>query len=75
VKGRVCIRAGCGKLLLDGAGNPDFNDSRKFCDVKCRTEDKRERMQMRREKIIAAGRCPLCGQSCGSGAAGPREGD
>jgi hypothetical protein len=62
MKGRVCIRAGCGKLLLDGAGNPDFNDSRKFCGAKCRTEDKRERLAMVREKIRAGGQCGRCGR-------------
>lgn len=73
MKGRVCIRSGCGTLLLDAAGNPDFNDSRKFCSPLCRREDKKERMEMRRAKLKQAGRCPLCGQSCGESVPGPSE--
>ena len=36
-RGRVCNRAGCGRLLADAGGNPVFN--RHFCDDDCKRVD------------------------------------
>jgi hypothetical protein len=58
-RGRVCIRAGCGKLLIGNDGRPIYD--RNFCSQECRRADKRERMQEKRRKA-RSGRCPHCGR-------------
>jgi ribosomal protein L24E len=47
--GRVCSRAGCGMLLVDADGNPDFN--RYFCSAKCKRADVRDREWERRRRF------------------------
>ena len=69
--GRVCSRRGCGVPLLDAAGQPDMRESRRFCKGSCRKADQTERMRLRRDRLRRAGRCPLCGQSCGDMVPGP----
>jgi hypothetical protein len=59
LRGRVCIRAGCGKLLVGNDGRPIYD--RNFCGSDCRRADKRERMQEKRRKA-RKGRCPHCGR-------------
>jgi hypothetical protein len=58
-RGRVCIRVGCGKLLIGNDGRPIYD--RNFCSQECRRADKRERMQEKRRKA-RSGRCPHCGR-------------
>lgn len=59
VRGRVCSRAGYGKLLIGNDGRPIYD--RNFCNQECRRADKRERMQEKRRKA-RSGRCPHCGR-------------
>jgi len=58
-RGRVCIRAGCGKPLIGNDGRPIYD--RNFCGEECRRADKRERMQEKRRKA-RGGRYPHCGR-------------
>jgi hypothetical protein len=59
VRGRVCNRAGCGKILLTPEGKPDYR--RHFCGRECRAADQRERKRIRRENLRER-KCPLCGR-------------
>ena len=58
-RGRVCIRAGCGNLLIGNDERPIY--SRSFCSSDCRQADKRERMQEKRRRA-RVGKCPHCGR-------------
>lgn len=64
VRGRVCNRAGCGRILLTLDGKPEFN--RQFCSRKCRLADLRDQKRFLRAEFHG-GKCPLCGRR-GSGA-------
>lgn len=55
---RVCARENCGRRLVRKDGTPDYR--RHFCGTKCKNEDKRERIQAKRNKAKEGG-CPLCG--------------
>ena len=55
---RVCNREGCGQRLVGKNGTPDYH--RHFCGPECLRADKRERLQVRREKLKKV-RCPVCG--------------
>jgi hypothetical protein len=59
VRGRVCSRAGCGRLLLDADGMPVFD--RHFCGADCKRADVRERQRARRRRF-AGQKCPYCGR-------------
>jgi hypothetical protein len=55
---RVCARAGCGKLLLNKCGNPDFR--KHWCGVEHKNLDRKEAQELRR-KTTKGRRCRLCG--------------
>jgi hypothetical protein len=59
VRGRVCNRTGCGKLLVTSEGLPDF--SRQFCSRECSRADLRDQLRVKRAQFTG-GKCPLCGR-------------
>ncbi len=58
-QGRVCSRAGCGKLLVGPDGRLTYH--RHFCTADCKKADKRERQRARRQRLAGA-KCSYCGR-------------
>ncbi len=61
---RVCQRLGCGELILNKKGEPDYSKKR-FHSPDCLQADKRERVEAQRQKrakktVPKRGRCPDC---------------
>jgi hypothetical protein len=59
VRGRVCNRAGCGRLLVIKSGALDYH--RQFCGPKCLGADRREKLENQRAGLKGA-KCSRCGR-------------
>jgi hypothetical protein len=50
------------RFCMRGCGN-QVNGKQKFCGKECRNQDKRERMQEKRQNARKSQSCPTCGRA------------